>query len=134
MVKLGGEPSNLTGGGGYRRRRRGRTLGWPMYKPLGKRSERPWTPSDAVGRVVGSHHILQEKQTKCLKHPSKNEKVHLKTRAPAPCLLEAVAAALKPFVSLLVPLGEPSELPWTPSDAGGRVVGSHQVLQQKQAN
>ena len=40
MVKLGGEPSNLTGGGGYRRRRRGRTIGWPMYKPLGKRSER----------------------------------------------------------------------------------------------
>ena len=31
MVKLGVEPSNLTGGGGYRRRRRGRPLGWPMY-------------------------------------------------------------------------------------------------------
>ena len=27
-----------------------------------------------------------------------------------------------------------SELPWTPSDAGGRVVGSHQTSQQKQAN
>ena len=27
-----------------------------------------------------------------------------------------------------------SELPWTPSDAGGRVVGSHQISQQKQAN
>ena len=31
MVELGGEPSNLTGGGGYRRRRRGWPLGWPMY-------------------------------------------------------------------------------------------------------
>ena len=49
-------------------------------------------------------------------------------------LCGAVAAALTPFGSLLGPLGEPSELPWTPSGAGGRVVGSHQVLQQKQAN
>ena len=32
MVKLGGEPSNLTGGGGYRRRRRGRPLGWPKIQ------------------------------------------------------------------------------------------------------
>ena len=35
VVKLGApkyfEPSNLTGGSGYRRRRRGRPLGWPMY-------------------------------------------------------------------------------------------------------
>ena len=49
-------------------------------------------------------------------------------------LCGAVAAALTPFGSLLGPLGEPSELPWTPSDAGGRLVGSHQVLQPKRAN
>ena len=54
--------------------------------------------------------------------------------APFGVLCGAVAAALTPFGSLLGPLGEPSELPWTPSDAGGRVVGSHQVLQPKQAN
>ena len=54
--------------------------------------------------------------------------------APFGMLCGAVAAALTPFGSLLGPLGEPSELPWTPSDAGGRLVGSHQVLQQKQAN
>ena len=36
--------------------------------------------------------------------------------------------------SLLGPLGRPSEVPWTPSDSGGRVVGSHQVSQPKQAN
>ena len=39
-------------------------------------------------------------------------------------LCGAVAAALTHFGSLLGPLGEPSELPWTPSGAGGRVVGS----------
>ena len=49
-------------------------------------------------------------------------------------LCGAVAAALIPFGCLLGPLGEPSELPWTPSDAGGRVVGSQQVTQPKQAN
>ena len=32
----------------------------------------------------------------------------------------------------LGPLGKPSGLPWTPSGAGGRVLGSHPVLQQKQ--
>ena len=54
--------------------------------------------------------------------------------SPFGLLCGAVAAALPPFRSLLGPLGEPSELPWTPSDAGGRVVGSHQVLQPKQPN
>ena len=54
--------------------------------------------------------------------------------APFGVLCGAARAALTPFGSLLGPLGEPSELPWTPSGAGGRVVGSHQVLQQKQAN
>mgnify|MGYP005714624459 FL=1 len=54
--------------------------------------------------------------------------------APFGVLCGAVGAALTPFGSLLGSLGEPSELPWTPSGAGGRVVGSHQVLQQKQAN
>ena len=49
-------------------------------------------------------------------------------------LCGAVAAALTPFGSLLGALGQPSELPWTQIDAGGRVVGSHQVLQPKQAN
>ena len=44
---------------------------------------------------------------------------------PFGVLCGAVAAALIPFGSLLRPLGEPSELPWTPRDAGGRVVGSH---------
>ena len=44
---------------------------------------------------------------------------------PFGMLCGAVAAALTPFGNLLVPLGEPSELPWKPSDAGGRVVGSH---------
>ena len=47
--------------------------------------------------------------------------------APFGVLCVAVAAALKPFGSLLGPLGEPLELPWTPSDAGGRVVGSHKA-------
>ena len=54
--------------------------------------------------------------------------------APFGVLCGAVGAALTPFGTLLGPLGEPSELPWTPSGAGGRLVGSHQVLQQKQAN
>ena len=54
--------------------------------------------------------------------------------APLGMLCGDVAAALTPFGTLLGPLGEPSELPWTPSDAGGRVAGSHQVLQPKQAN
>ena len=44
---------------------------------------------------------------------------------PFGMLCGAVAVVLKPFGSLLGPLGEPSELPWTPNDAGGRVVGSH---------
>ena len=39
--------------------------------------------------------------------------------APFGVLCGAVAAALRPFGTLLGPLGEPSELPWTPSDAGG---------------
>ena len=50
---------------------------------------------------------------------------------PFGMLCGAVAAALTPFGTLLGPLGKHSELPWTPSDAGGRLVGSHQVLQQK---
>ena len=54
--------------------------------------------------------------------------------APFGVLCGAVAAALTPFGSLLGPLGEPSELPWKPSDAGGRLVVSHQVLQPKQPN
>ena len=43
--------------------------------------------------------------------------------APFGMLCGAIAAALKPFGSLLGHLGEPSELPWTPGDAGSRVVG-----------
>ena len=43
MVKLGGEPSNLTGGGGYRRRRRGRPLGWPMYIFIGTLTDKRTT-------------------------------------------------------------------------------------------
>ena len=54
--------------------------------------------------------------------------------APLGVLCGAVAAALKPFGTLLGPLGKRSEFSWTPSDARGRVVGSHQVLQQKQTN
>ena len=38
---------------------------------------------------------------------------------PFAVLCGAVAAALTPFGTLLEPLGEPSELPWTPRDAGG---------------
>ena len=45
--------------------------------------------------------------------------------APFGMLCGAVAAALTPFGTLLGSLGEPSELLWTPSDAGGRVVRSH---------
>ena len=58
-----------------------------LLGPLGKRSELPWTPSDAGGRVVGSHQVLQQKQANLLKHSSKNEKVDLNTRAPAPFFL-----------------------------------------------
>ena len=54
--------------------------------------------------------------------------------APFGMICGAVAAALTPFGSLLGPLGEPSELAWTRSGAGGRVVRSQQVLQPKQAN
>ena len=43
--------------------------------------------------------------------------------APFGMLCGAVAAAVTPFGNLLGPLGEPSELPWTPSDAGGRGCG-----------
>ena len=42
-----------------------------------------------------------------------------------------------PWDVLATALGRPWtpwRAPWTPSDAGGRVVGSQQVFQQKQAN
>ena len=45
-------------------------------------------------------------------------------------LCGAVAAALRPVGSVLRPLGMPSELPWTPSDAGGRVVGHSKFCNQ----
>ena len=45
-------------------------------------------------------------------------------------LWDHVAIILEPFGTL----EKPSELPWTPSNAGGRLMGSHQVLQQKQTN
>ena len=61
----------------------GRLLG-----PLGEPSGLPWKPSDAGARLMGSHQVLQPKQANLPEHSAKNEKVELKTRAPAPFFLK----------------------------------------------
>ena len=59
LVKLGGEPSNLTGGGGYRRRRRGSPLGhsWHFRQAGGRKKEKNGAPAWGKQKHVGENEM-----------------------------------------------------------------------------
>ena len=93
---------------------------WDPLEGLGESLRLPWNILQPFGKLSESFGSLLGVVAAAL--------------GPLGVLCGAVAAALIPSGSLLGALGEPSELPWTPSDAGDRVVETQQVLQPKQAN
>ena len=89
---------------------------WDPLEALGESLRLPWNILPPFGKLSESFGSLLGVVAAAL--------------GPLGVFCGAVAAALTPFGSLLAPLGKPSELPWAPSDAGGRVVGPHQIFNQ----